>query len=128
VSTTEIVCRDGAPETAAVPGQRSRWAPRSVEVFTVVLIVAVSARGWLTHEAGSARVQAWVTVFVSIVLQASSFVVLGTVVSAGIAVLVPAGFFARVLPAVRLWPLRSPVWPERSCPGVSADRCRWPGR
>jgi hypothetical protein len=48
---------------------------------------------------GSPGVQAWLTVFVSIVIQASPFVVLGTMVSAGIAVLVPAGFFARVLPS-----------------------------
>jgi uncharacterized protein len=64
----------------------------------VVLVVAVLARGWLVGLTGSARVQAWLTVFVSIVIQASPFVVLGSLLSAVIAVLVPASFFARALP------------------------------
>jgi uncharacterized membrane protein YraQ (UPF0718 family) len=64
----------------------------------VVLVGALLARGWLTDHTASPRVQAWVTVFVSIVLQATPFVVLGTILSAVIAVLVPAGFFARALP------------------------------
>jgi len=62
-------------------------------------------------------------VFVSIVLQASSFVVLGTVVSAGIAVLVPAGFFARALPrrpllAVPVAGLAGAVLPGCECGAV----------
>jgi uncharacterized membrane protein YraQ (UPF0718 family) len=69
-----------------------------VEVFVVLLVAAVLARGWLAAHTGSPRVQAWITVFVSIVIQAMPFVVLGTVLSAAIAVLVPTGFFARALP------------------------------
>ncbi|GIH20194.1 hypothetical protein Raf01_83660 [Rugosimonospora africana] len=46
----------------------------------------------------SQRAQTWLTIFVSIVIQASPFVVLGTVVSATIAAVVPPSFFARVLP------------------------------
>jgi uncharacterized membrane protein YraQ (UPF0718 family) len=72
---------------------------RPVEVFVVLLVVAVLGRGLLVHLTGSARAQAWLTVFVSIVIQASPFVVLGTVASAAIAVLVPPGFFARALPS-----------------------------
>ncbi len=67
-------------------------------MFTVLLVVAVLARSWLVHGTESARVQAWVTIFVSVVIQASPFVVLGTVVSAAIAALVPPAFFARALP------------------------------
>jgi uncharacterized membrane protein YraQ (UPF0718 family) len=70
-----------------------------VELFILLLVVAVLARGWLTGLTGSARVQAWLTVFVSVVIQATPFVVLGTVLSAVIAVLVPAGFFAWALPS-----------------------------
>jgi hypothetical protein len=52
----------------------------------------------LLRATGSARAQTWLTIFVSIVIQASPFVVLGTVASAAIAVLVPPSFFARALP------------------------------
>jgi uncharacterized membrane protein YraQ (UPF0718 family) len=71
---------------------------RPVEVLAVVLVLALVSRGWIVGHTGSARVQSWLTIFVSIVIQASPFVVLGTVVSAAIAVLVPPAFFARVLP------------------------------
>ncbi|MBO0869634.1 MAG: permease [Micromonosporaceae bacterium] len=64
----------------------------------LVLVVAVLARPWLAGLTGSARAQAWLTVFVAIVIQASPFVVLGSLLSAVIAVLVPASFFARALP------------------------------
>src|SRR6266545_4973939 len=77
---------------------RSRPRVGAVEAFLAVLLVAVLARGWLVAHTGSPRVQTWLTIFVSIVLQALPFVVLGTVVSAAIAVLVPPSFFARALP------------------------------
>jgi uncharacterized membrane protein YraQ (UPF0718 family) len=69
-----------------------------VEVFVGVLLVAVALRGWLVGATGSARAETWLTIFVSIVIQATPFVVLGTVVSAAIAALVPPSFFARALP------------------------------
>jgi uncharacterized membrane protein YraQ (UPF0718 family) len=93
VTTTEV-----SPDTAAASRPRRARGLRGVEIFTVVLVLAVLARGWLAEHTASARVQAWFTVFVSIVIQATPFVVLGTVLSAAIAVLVPTGFFARVLP------------------------------
>ncbi|MDQ1645822.1 MAG: uncharacterized protein QOJ50_2006, partial [Cryptosporangiaceae bacterium] len=79
------------------PAPRRSWL-RPVEVLAVVLVVALVARGWIVGHTGSPRVQSWLTIFVSIVIQASPFVVLGTVVSAAIAVLVPPAFFARALP------------------------------
>jgi hypothetical protein len=69
-----------------------------VEILTGLLLLAILGRGWLIHATGSPRVQTWLTIFVSIVIQASPFVVLGTVVSATIAALVPPSFFTRVLP------------------------------
>jgi uncharacterized membrane protein YraQ (UPF0718 family) len=77
---------------------RSRRLPGAVEVFVALLLVAVLARGWLVGHTASPRAQTWLTIFVSIVIQAAPFVVLGTVVSAAIAVLVPPAFFARALP------------------------------
>jgi uncharacterized membrane protein YraQ (UPF0718 family) len=95
------VCPVAAVESPGTPrrspARRARVRP--VEVLAVLLLVAVLSRGWLLGASGSPRAQAWLTVFVSIVVQAAPFVVLGTLVSASIAVLVPAGFFARVLPA-----------------------------
>jgi uncharacterized membrane protein YraQ (UPF0718 family) len=72
--------------------------PGAVEVFIALLLVGVLVRGWLVTQTDSARVQTWMTIFVSIVIQATPFVVLGTVISAAIAVLVPPSFFARALP------------------------------
>jgi uncharacterized membrane protein YraQ (UPF0718 family) len=86
------------PAAEAPAHRRARFRPGPVEVFTVLLVVAVLVRPWLVRGTESARAQAWTTVFVSVVIQASPFVVLGTVVSAAIAALVPAAFFARVLP------------------------------
>ncbi|MER7494272.1 permease [Streptomyces pharetrae] len=43
--------------------------------------------------------QSWTTVFVAVVVQALPFLVLGVLLSAAIAVLVPPSFFARALPA-----------------------------
>jgi uncharacterized protein len=70
----------------------------TVELFIGLLLGVVVLRGWLVDWTNSARVQTWLTIFVSIVIQAFPFVVLGTVVSAGIAALVPPAFFARALP------------------------------
>ena len=74
------------------------WRPGAVEVFIGLLLVVVVGRGWLVAHMASPRVLTWLTIFVSIVIQATPFVVLGTVISAAIAVLVPPAFFARALP------------------------------
>ena len=89
------------PASAQAPPVRAphrRFRPGAVEVFTALLLVAVLARGWLVGHTESPRVQTWMTIFVSIVIQATPFVVLGTVISAAIAALVPPSFFAKALP------------------------------
>jgi uncharacterized membrane protein YraQ (UPF0718 family) len=70
-----------------------------MELFAVAALVLVAARPWLVSVSGSPATQAWMTVFVAIVIQALPFVALGTILSAGIATLVPAGLFARALPS-----------------------------
>ena len=94
MTTTEPATR---PTATPAPARR-RLRPGAVELFVGVLVVAVLLRGWLVGATNSARVQTWLTIFVSIVIQATPFVVLGTVVSAAIAALVPPSFFARALP------------------------------
>ncbi len=88
-----------ATEQPTRPGRRPRRRVRPAEVLVLGLLVAVLLRGQLVAWTGSARVLAWLTVFVSISIQAAPFVVLGTLLSAGIATLVPPGFFARALPS-----------------------------
>jgi uncharacterized protein len=82
--------------TAGRPHGTRRLGP--VETLVGLLLVAVLLRGWVAGAADSARVATWLTIFVSIVIQATPFVVLGTVISAAIAALVPPSFFARALP------------------------------
>ncbi|HLL33094.1 MAG TPA: permease [Streptomyces sp.] len=53
----------------------------------------------LRRALGAPVMQAWTTVFVAVVVQALPFLVLGVLLSAVIAVLVPPSFFARALPA-----------------------------
>src|SRR3954463_5974561 len=76
--------------TCAPPAKTGHRRPvGSVEILAVVLIVALLARGWLLAHTGSPAVRSWVTIFVSVVVQAMPFVVLGTVLSAAISAFVP---------------------------------------
>jgi hypothetical protein len=73
--------------------------PWSLYALIGVCAVIVIFRGLLLGAFNAPIMQTWATVFVSIVVQATPFLVLGVLVSAGIAVYVPAEFFARVLPS-----------------------------
>ncbi|WP_432824430.1 permease [Dactylosporangium sp. CA-092794] len=77
----------------------ARRRPFGVEILAVGLLAAILARGPIGRAFASPRAQEWVTVFVAIVVQAMPFVVLGTLLSAAIATLVPERFFARALPS-----------------------------
>ncbi|MFE9206391.1 permease [Micromonospora sp. NPDC007230] len=86
-----------APATTPVPPRRDR-AIGSVEVLCVLLILV----GVLYRQIGALvadpRLQTWLTVFVSVLVQAVPFLVFGVVLSAVIAVFVPRSFWARALP------------------------------
>jgi uncharacterized membrane protein YraQ (UPF0718 family) len=71
----------------------------SADVFCLILLAAVAARFAFSDALSTRSVSAWSTVFAAICVQASPFVALGVLVSTTIAVLVPAAFFARALPA-----------------------------
>jgi uncharacterized membrane protein YraQ (UPF0718 family) len=93
-----------APPSAVAGGSGARDRTRrrhpwGVELLAVALLAAVLARGWISQAFTSPRAQEWITVFVAIVVQAMPFVVLGTLLSAAIATLVPERFFARALPS-----------------------------
>jgi uncharacterized membrane protein YraQ (UPF0718 family) len=78
---------------------KTRRRPHGVELLALALVAAIAARVWIGGAFTSPRAQEWVTVFAAIVVQAMPFVVLGTLLSAAIATLVPEKFFARALPA-----------------------------
>lgn len=81
------------------PRPHGRWGrPGSVEVLVVVVIGAIAARGWLLDQLASTRAQTLITLFVSIMVQALPFLVLGTVLSAAIRAFVPRGYAERALP------------------------------
>jgi uncharacterized membrane protein YraQ (UPF0718 family) len=77
---------------------RVRYRPGSLEIFGVVLLLAILLRGPLASLLGQPALQSWATVFIAICVQATPFLVLGVVVSGAIAAFVPASWFSKVLP------------------------------
>jgi uncharacterized protein len=83
-----------------VATERPTWWGRlgSVELLAVVVVVVLLARGFLLGLIDTPRGLTLVTVFVSVMVQALPFLVLGTVLSAAITAFVPHRFFERALP------------------------------
>ncbi len=82
---------------------RTDEAPRQprvgpVEILAIALVTLILLRGPIAELFSAARARTWTTVFVSVMVQATPFLVFGVVLSAVIAVFVPASFFARALP------------------------------
>jgi uncharacterized membrane protein YraQ (UPF0718 family) len=95
----------------------------SVELLAVVVLAVILGRSWLLGQLSSARTLTLITVFVSIVVQALPFLVLGTVLSAAITAFVPTRFFERVLPrspiaAVPVAGLAGAILPACECGSV----------
>jgi uncharacterized membrane protein YraQ (UPF0718 family) len=80
---------------ARPPGRRRIG---SVEILAGVLLLLVGLRNPIATLISNARLQTWTTVFVSVLVQATPFLVLGVLLSAVIAVYVPRSFWARALP------------------------------
>jgi uncharacterized membrane protein YraQ (UPF0718 family) len=108
-----VVDRDAPP---APPAKQRRIG--SVEILAVLLVVVVIFRGPITRAISAPALQTWMTVFVSVMTQAMPFLVFGVVLSAVIAVFVPASFFAKALP-------KRPVFavPVASAAGVVLPGC-----
>jgi uncharacterized membrane protein YraQ (UPF0718 family) len=79
-------------------GRRRLGGIGSVEVLAAVLVLVVVFRAPLSRLVSEPGLQTWTTVFVSVLTQAMPFLVFGVVLSAVIAVYVPASFFAKALP------------------------------
>jgi uncharacterized membrane protein YraQ (UPF0718 family) len=82
------------------PAAALRWRRRlgSVEMLALVVLAVLLLRGWLIEFVSSPQASTFITIFVSVVVQALPFLVLGTLLSAAITAFVPARFFDRALP------------------------------
>ncbi|MFB0616128.1 permease [Streptomyces sp. AGS-58] len=92
-------------------------------LLTLILLGAVLAQSPIRGLLGTPLMQSWMTVFVAVTVQALPFLVLGVLLSAAIAVFVPASFFARALPrrpglAIPVAGLAGAVLPGCECASV----------
>jgi uncharacterized membrane protein YraQ (UPF0718 family) len=88
------------PERGPSGDRRRLFGDRigSVEVLAVLLVLLVAFRNPIADAISDPRLQNWTTVFVSLLVQATPFLVFGVALSAVIAVYVPRSFWARALP------------------------------
>ncbi|WP_103343130.1 permease [Amycolatopsis sp. CA-126428] len=105
------------------PDERPGWNADPVLVLTLVLLAGFLAQGPVRRLLSAPVMQSWMTVFVAVVVQALPFLVLGVLLSAGLAVFVPPSFFTRVLPnrpslAVPVAGLAGAVLPGCECASV----------
>ncbi|MFJ9377687.1 permease [Streptomyces sp. NPDC101455] len=115
----------GSPTAPAQEAKESKdgWQVNSPLVLTMVLLVVVLAQGPIRQALSAPVMQSWMTVFVAVVVQALPFLVLGVLLSAGIAVFVPATFFTRALPknpvlAVPIAGMAGAILPGCECASV----------
>jgi len=85
-----------APVEGATPAWRARL--QGPEAFVVVALALIAGRPVLEPMLDGERIQTFFTVFISIVLQALPFLVLGVVVSGAITAFVPPATLTRALP------------------------------
>jgi uncharacterized membrane protein YraQ (UPF0718 family) len=77
------------------------YRPGSLEALAAVLVLLILGQRWLVDVFDNPALQAGATIFVSIVVQALPFLVLGVVLSGAIAAFVPMSFWRKALPRNR---------------------------
>jgi uncharacterized protein len=92
-----VTAQPASPAAPPVEAPRRRGIT-STDVLTAVLLLVLLGRPLLVGLFDSPAMRTWATVFVAICVQALPFLVLGVLLSAAIAVFVPASVFTRVLP------------------------------
>ena len=94
------------------------YRPGALEALAVGLLILVVAQRWLVGAFDSPALQTGATIFVSIIVQALPFLVMGVVLSGAIAAFVPVSFWRRALP-------RNPVLavPVAGAAGVILPGC-----
>lgn len=78
--------------------QRQGYRPGSLEILAVGLVILIVGQRWLVGLFDDPALQTGATIFVSIVVQALPFLVLGVVLSGAIAAFVPPSFWKKALP------------------------------
>lgn len=78
--------------------QRQRYRPGSLEILAIGLVLLIVGQRWLVGLFDDPALQTGATIFVSIIVQALPFLVLGVVLSGAIAAFVPASFWKKALP------------------------------
>ncbi|MFE9771404.1 permease [Streptomyces sp. NPDC005931] len=86
------------PASVAPAAEDSRHQLNSPLLLTLLLLTGVMFQDLIRGALAAPVLQSWMTVFVAVTVQALPFLVLGVLLSAAIAVFVPASFFARALP------------------------------
>lgn len=99
------------------------WRLESTLVLSVLLLLVGMLQGSIRRALSEPVMQAWMTVFVAVFVQALPFLVLGVLLSATISVFVPPSFFARALPrrpalAVPVAGMAGAVLPGCECASV----------
>ncbi|MFJ5260919.1 permease [Streptomyces sp. NPDC088387] len=122
VTTHERPPSPGAPKEEDRPGEGGRRLDSPL-MLVLLMLVAVLAQGPIRGALATPVMQSWMTVFVAVVVQALPFLVFGVLLSAALAVFVPASFFARALPgrpalAVPVAGLAGAVLPGCECASV----------
>lgn len=74
------------------------YRPGSLELLAIGLVLLIVGQRWLVGLFDDPALQTGATIFVSIVVQALPFLVLGVVLSGAIAAFVPASFWKKALP------------------------------
>lgn len=97
---------------------RQGYRPGGLELLGVLLLVLILGQRWLVGVFDNPALQTGATIFVSIVVQALPFLVLGVVLSGAIAAFVPASFWQKALP-------RNPALavPVAGCAGAVLPGC-----
>lgn len=104
----------------APPGLGTRRR-RGIDGFAAVALLvfgSIAARSWLTPLFDGPAIQTWSTVFVSTLLQAMPFLVLGVVFSGAVAAFVSADRIARLLPKNKVGSVTA-----AGCAGVLLPGC-----
>ncbi|MEY3734605.1 MAG: hypothetical protein RL347_1964 [Actinomycetota bacterium] len=83
----------------SAPAKESKgYRPGSLEILAIGLVLLIVGQRWLVGFFDNPALQTGATIFVSIIVQALPFLVLGVVLSGAIAAFVPASFWKKALP------------------------------
>jgi uncharacterized protein len=88
-----------APPAPLQDRQVPRAVPITATATVLVVLAAASAQRLLSPYLDMPALQTWSTIFVSLFVQATPFLLLGVVVSGALAAFVPPSFLARVIPS-----------------------------